>query len=256
MQRPVNYFSSLAPVPIYDPAEFWFVRFLEQNFETIKEEVLSVMKSGGGGFSPVEEPLVGRGKWDEVIFYEDGIKMEHPCRKFPKTTALMEQIPEAVNSTGVIMLSWIHPGTHIIPHCGATNARLRVHMGIQAPTGASMRIGTTEVLWEEGKCIVFDDSFEHEVWNRSGEPRLILLFDIYHPELSEAERSALKQRQNTIEETIKSFLLSRGLDEIVQEADGRIKVFPDEATTKVISRYMKDHGKQRVSLKNGRLELV
>jgi aspartyl/asparaginyl beta-hydroxylase (cupin superfamily) len=49
------------------------------------------------------------------------------------------------------------------------------------------------VSWQEGKCLVFDDSFEHEVWNKSDSERVVLLIQFWHPDLTEAEVWALKE---------------------------------------------------------------
>ena len=68
-----------------------------------------------------------------------------------------------VLAAGVVMLSWLHPQSHIVPHCGHTNARLRIHLGVRTPPGASIRVHDRVLTWKEGECLVFDDSFEHEV---------------------------------------------------------------------------------------------
>ena len=80
--------------------------------------------------------------------------------------------------------------THVAQHCGLTNARLRAHLPLVVPTDSppKIRVGDSILHWEEGKVMVFDDSFEHEVWNKSNETRIILIVDINHPELSEERR--------------------------------------------------------------------
>ena len=40
----------------------------------------------------------------------------------------------------------------------------------------------------KGEAWVFDDTIEHEAWNSSGEPRVVLIFDIWRPELTSEER--------------------------------------------------------------------
>ena len=81
------------------------------------------------------------------------------------------------------------PGTHVHSHTGPTNCRLRSHLGLAIPkTGVKMRILNKFITWEEGKVMIFDDSFEHEVWHEGDKPRLILIVDVFHPQLTEYEK--------------------------------------------------------------------
>lgn len=84
----------------------------------------------------------------------------------------------------MVKLSVMQPGTHIVPHTSASNARVRFHLGITAPTHASIRVAEQWLVWGEGRLLIFDDSFEHEVWHNGTAPRLILIADTGHPELS------------------------------------------------------------------------
>ena len=255
-QRPTDFHESLPQLPLYDTADLWFVRYLEDQFPIIRDEVLRVVEPSAEGFSPVEEPLVGRGRWEEMIFYEGGIRMERSCALFPETAAIVSRISEAVMSTGVIMLSWLHPNTHIVPHCGATNSRLRVHLGIRVPDGASMRVGDKHIVWREGRCLVFDDSFEHEVWNKSSQPRVVLLFDIVHPMLPLSALGTTGEASDVLEEKAKAFLQSRGISAIDRDcASDELTIFPDRETRLTILRYMKDHGATSVELAEGRLHI-
>uniref|UniRef100_A0A3B4A4F8 Aspartyl/asparaginy/proline hydroxylase domain-containing protein n=1 Tax=Periophthalmus magnuspinnatus TaxID=409849 RepID=A0A3B4A4F8_9GOBI len=78
-----------------------------------------------------------------------------------------------------IKFSVMHPGTHVWPHTGPTNCRLRLHLGLVIPK--------TGCQWEEGKVLIFDDSFEHEVWQDADSFRLIFIIDVWHPELTRFE---------------------------------------------------------------------
>lgn len=85
----------------------------------------------------------------------------------------------------------MYPGTHVHAHTGPTNCRLRAHLGLLVPEGLHLRVGETNQSWAEGRVIVFDDSWEHEVWHEGDSPRLILIVDVWHPELMEEERLSL-----------------------------------------------------------------
>ena len=251
-QRPVAFNPALPQKPVYDASNLWFVPYLEEQYPTILNEVLSVVSSRFEGFSPVEDPLIGGGRWDQVMFYERGLRLERSCALFPKTVEIMSRIPEAMHSGGVVMLSWLHPNSHIVPHCGDTNERLRVHLGIKVPKGASMRVGDENIVWQEGRCVVFDDSFEHEVWNRGTEPRIVVLFDIAHPELPPTHQPADIDRPADLEEAINKFLSARGIAEVERDpVTNELTLIPDHTTALTITRYMKDLDATRVELAYG-----
>jgi aspartate beta-hydroxylase len=76
------------------------------------------------------------------------------------------------------------PGTRVRPHTGPSNERIRVHLGLEVPEGCcGIRVGTIEKSWREGELLIFDDSFEHEVWHRGEKRRLVLIVDFLHPDL-------------------------------------------------------------------------
>ena len=103
----------------------------------------------------------------------------------------MENIPLATECAyagmGETIFSRLAPGTHLAAHCGPSNFRLRCHLGLLVPPGATIRVGGETRAWREGEVLVLDDAFEHEVWNDSGEPRVILIVDVWHPDFSDAE---------------------------------------------------------------------
>ena len=85
------------------------------------------------------------------------------------------------------------PGSHLKAHCGTTNRRLTLHLGVIVPEGPLMRVGNETRPWKEGKAVVFDDSFEHEVWHRGTEPRVVLYVSFWHPQLwPKVEKNAEK----------------------------------------------------------------
>jgi aspartate beta-hydroxylase len=254
MQRPPHYIPSLPAAPLYDPGQFPFVAYLESRYAEIREEIDRVTDPRAGGFNPVEEGLVDVGEWDQVVLYEGGHRFDRACSRFPRTTAIVESIPEATR-VGTTCLSWLHPGAHIVPHCGYSNTRLRVHLGIKVPAGPVIRVADGEHGWQEGKCIVFDDSFEHEVWHRGTEPRVVLLFDILHPALSSGERSQIVREQASFDARVKGYMESRGLKQMMLSPDDdTILLVPDLANETAIRRYMSDSGAVAAYLQDGRID--
>jgi aspartyl/asparaginyl beta-hydroxylase (cupin superfamily) len=97
--------------------------------------------------------------------------------------------PDQPGRTPVAMFSLLKPKTRIPPHCGVSNARLVAHLPLIVPPGCGFRVGNDTREWVPGKAWVFDDTVEHEAWNDSAQLRVILMFDIWHPQLSSAERA-------------------------------------------------------------------
>src|SRR5262249_15670189 len=84
------------------------------------------------------------------------------------------------------------------PHCGPWNARLVAHVGIMTPAGAQMRGASERRHWDEGRTLLFDDSFEHESWNNAETDRAVLLFAIWHPGWLEHELVLLRNIERHI----------------------------------------------------------
>ena len=84
---------------------------------------------------------------------------------------------------GETLFAVLSPGSRLRPHCGSTNARLTAHFGVRVPPGAQIRAGAETRTWTEGDCIVFDDSFEHEVWHDGDDDRVVLICDLWHPDV-------------------------------------------------------------------------
>ena len=82
---------------------------------------------------------------------------------------------------GSHFFSRLSPGTHLSAHCGPSNLRLRCHLGLVVPDGVRIRVGDEVREWRQGECLVFDDSFEHEVWHEGGADRIVLICDMWHP---------------------------------------------------------------------------
>lgn len=107
----------------------------------------------------------------------------------PRTLAVIEA---AGGAAEIVSLSRIAPGGRIRPHCGPWNTRLTVHLGVQTPEGCDLRVGDEWRTWSPGRCLVFDDSFEHEVIHNGRENRIVLLIDVWRPDLTRPERAVLE----------------------------------------------------------------
>ena len=137
--------------------------------------------------------LLNDARWSAFHLWQGGELVEENARRCPLTMRLLElpPIPRIRGRSPMAMFSILRPGTHIEPHHGMLNTRLICHIPLVVPGNCRLRVGaeTREVV--EGKAMIFDDSFEHEAWNDSDSVRAVLLFEIWRPELSEDERTAL-----------------------------------------------------------------
>jgi aspartate beta-hydroxylase len=184
-------YPDLESRPWYDAREFPLAVYLEENFEAIRREILALEPSR---FHPESERIERSGNWDVVFFYERGRRREEVCEACPVTARGLDSYPAMRTITGLIYVSRMRAGTHIAPHRGPTNLRLRCHLGIQVPSGdCAIRVDDETRHWEAGRCLVFDDFFEHEAWNHTGEDRLVLIADLWHPGLSGTEMRLLER---------------------------------------------------------------
>ncbi len=157
-----------------EPNEFPFIAHLEANWLTIHHELTQLQPQH---FMPWTETFLYETGWDVFGLYAFGQRLHQNCQRCPETTRLIEQIP-GMTTAG---FSCLAPGTHIVPHVGYTKAVLRCHLGVIVPDGCALRVGTETRHWQAGKCLIFDDTVEHEAWNRGGSDRIVLLIDIKRP---------------------------------------------------------------------------
>uniref|UniRef100_A0A8D2D3K5 Aspartyl/asparaginyl beta-hydroxylase n=1 Tax=Sciurus vulgaris TaxID=55149 RepID=A0A8D2D3K5_SCIVU len=195
-QRSLYNVNGLRAQPWWTPRETGYtelVKSLERNWKLIRDEGLAVMDKAKGLFLPEDENLREKGDWSQFTLWQQGRKNENACKGAPKTCTLLEKFPETTGCRrGQIKYSIMHPGTHVWPHTGPTNCRLRMHLGLVIPKeGCKIRCANETKTWEEGKVLIFDDSFEHEVWQNASSFRLIFIVDVWHPELTPQQRRSL-----------------------------------------------------------------
>jgi len=186
-QNPAGIFPGLSHMPVYDPASFDWAQQLESAVGDIRAEFLALRQQGK--LRPHPQKLADAGSWNTYYLYSNGIRYDSHCEACPKTAAAVEGLPGAGQAGGVYF-SVMQAGTHVLPHCGPTNTRIRCHLGLIVPESSVIRVGERRIHWRLDGCIIFDDSYDHEVWNPDAE-RAVLIVDIWHPDLTETERWAL-----------------------------------------------------------------
>lgn len=127
----------------------------------------------GHAFLSWPETAIYTGDWSVFPLYRFGEKVVTTCTICPQTTELIEDIPGMVTAG----FSRMAPGTHITPHAGYTDQVLRFHLGLMGGEDCGLRVGSEIRGWQPGSAFVFDDTQEHEAWNRGSEDRVVLLLD-------------------------------------------------------------------------------
>lgn len=202
-QRPgFLYFPDLPPAPYLDRATMPCIESLESRTAAVRAELLQLLPSGQGRervFTSDEverqnlRGTIGEPGWDGYYFYRHGIRRDENCDRCPATSAALDRLPlSRVREHGPeVLFSVFKPGTHLLPHRGVTNTRVVGHLPLVVPADCALSVGGEVHVWQEGRVVVFDDTYEHEAWNRSGQVRVVLIFDLWNPHLTESEREAV-----------------------------------------------------------------
>jgi aspartyl/asparaginyl beta-hydroxylase (cupin superfamily) len=139
------------------------------------------------------KPLNRNPDWTAIHLWRNGQLVEANARHCPRTLELLKAFPQPqiAGSGPNAMFSLLAPGTAIPPHVGVNNARLVCHLPLIVPEGCWFRVGAETRFWKRGEAFVFDDTIEHEALNPTGDLRVVFIFDLWHPDLSDTERAAV-----------------------------------------------------------------
>ena len=150
--------------------------------------------AGADGFMRQPEKEVPRtGDWHVAYLYHMGEFVRANCERCPRTAAVIRSIPRQRHVLGYSGFSVLSPGSEVNTHCDPHNLRARLHFGISVPPGdARIRVGTETRRWKQHGTIAFDDSFDHETYNHTAQPRVVFILDVWHPSLTDAEIALLQ----------------------------------------------------------------
>jgi aspartyl/asparaginyl beta-hydroxylase (cupin superfamily) len=203
LQQPNSfYYPGLPQIEYYEPDDFPWLREIVEATAAMRAELQAVIEEEGA-FAPYVEAnpdrplpanhLLGDPSWAAFYLWKGGAPVAENAARCPRTMAALAHapMPRIAGRSPMALFSRLRPGAHIKPHHGLLNTRLIVHVPLIAPPGCHLRVGGETREWREGEALVFDDSIEHEAWNRSDRTRTVLLFEIWRPEIGEEERAAL-----------------------------------------------------------------
>ena len=206
------YFAELPQVQFYDRSVFPWMDDIEAGTDAIRGE-LNALLAEGAGFKPYVEGdprrprkeqsgMTDNPDWSAFYLWKYGRPVPENIARCPRTAAALANVPfsDVANRSPSVLFSLLRPGARIPPHSGLVNTRLICHLPLMVPPGCGFRVGNETRTPVEGKAWAFDDTIEHEAWNESDQTRVILLFEIWRPELSVDERSLVRAMFESIDE--------------------------------------------------------
>jgi tetratricopeptide (TPR) repeat protein len=201
LQSPKSFFFPELPHrQFYERSEFPWLAELEANAEVIREELREVVRDERA-FHPYVQTLPNRPPndygalldsldWSAFFLIQSGEPVAKNAARCPRTMEALSAVPlpRATGRAPTVLFSLLKPGVRIPPHNGLINTRLICHLPLIVPEGCALRVGNETRPWIEGQTLIFDDTIEHEAWNNSDTLRVVLLFEIWRPELTLDER--------------------------------------------------------------------
>lgn len=205
LQQPKAYYlPGLAQRAFFEREEFAWAGAIEAATDTIRAELLTALASDDALFTPYMQSghdgpvrdfhgMLNNPDWGALHLIENGVASPVAQAHFPHTLAAMDHAP--LCRIGVraptIMFSRLKAGKRIPPHHGMVNTRLICHLPLIVPGPGALRCGNQQRSWDVGKLMIFDDSMEHEAWNDADADRIVLIFDVWRPDVTQAERDAV-----------------------------------------------------------------
>lgn len=204
-QTPMSFYYSGTDYCEYaDISDYGWIEKVSENYDAIRAEAIKLLENKDS-FKPYiqsqnERPqgdvhgLLDNDEWSTLYLWENGGPVEEIARLCPITyQTIIDNVPlcRITSRAPSIMFSLLKAGSKIPPHTGMLNTRFICHLPLIVPEKCGFRVGRETREWNEGELLIFDDTVEHEAWNDSDEDRLVLIFDIWRPEISLEEQKQI-----------------------------------------------------------------
>ena len=199
------YFPEIPAVEFFDRQDFPWLDAIESASDAIRSELMDVLVSDREGLEPYVacregvplnqwKELNKSRRWSAYFLWNQSVPQPAHLARCPRTAEALRGAPQCdvAARAPTAYFSILDAGTRIPAHTGVTNTRLTVHLPLIVPPGCGFRVGAETREWIPGKAWVFDDTVEHEAWNLSDVPRAILIFDVWNPFLTAAERDLVR----------------------------------------------------------------
>jgi len=200
------HFPFLPAEEFFERRNFPWLGEIEAKTGVIRGELEALLATDSPGFLPYIamepgtpdnkwSPLDHKLDWGALHLWKNGQRDDAVCARCPQTAAAVQGLPLAdiPGRAPTVFFSLLRPGTHLPAHTGVSNVRTIVHLPLIVPKGCSFRVGGETREWRVGEAWAFDDTIEHQAWNRSDEIRAILIFDVWNPHITPVERTLLRE---------------------------------------------------------------
>lgn len=196
-----------------DTSAFGWRAEFESKFRAMRDEAIALL-AGAADFSPYVEKnlrrpqgdvhgLLENPNWSSFYLWTNGRPVEENVARCPATFEAVRDLVPSVQIDGrapAVFYSLLKPGAHIPPHTGMLNVRYICHLPLIVPPNCYLRVGEQTMQWQEGKILAFDDTVEHEARNSSGQDRLVLIFEIWKPHVTEVERLHIRRMLEVVDQ--------------------------------------------------------
>ena len=200
-QDPLYYFfPELPQIQFYAREDFPWLDTIEAATADIRAELIEVLREESA-FVPYvqgearrpetdQQGMLNNPAWSAYYLWKDGAIVPDHAARCPRTMKALAEAPltQVKGRSPAVLFSLLRPGARIPPHTGYVNTCLICHLPLIVPESCGLRVGNDTRTPVEAKAWLFDDTMEHEAWNNSDRTRVILLFEIWRPELTEEER--------------------------------------------------------------------
>jgi ornithine lipid ester-linked acyl 2-hydroxylase len=185
VERFIGRRSLVGDATFFPLERFPWVAHIEDSWTVIREEVEQLLEDQAAlpSFQEISKDqieITDDDRWKTLFLYGYGFEAKLGVQMCPRTATLMREIPGMTTA----MISILSPRKHILAHRGPYKGVLRYHLGLVVPEDAEacrIRVGGDVRHWREGESMVFDDTFDHEVWNDTDETRVVLFVDVLRP---------------------------------------------------------------------------
>jgi hypothetical protein len=197
---PAFIIPAIKPKKYFDASAFAGVADIERATDAICEEFLALAdrkreqwSSRLAGLHAPQNDAGRGGAWSMIPLIRNGRVVDEFASSCPRTMQLAKalDLPDIPLISPSLYFSVLEPGSRIEPHIGITNARIIAHFPLIVPENCGFRVGGEMRQWEAGKALIFDDMTTHEAWNDSDRIRVVLIADLWRPELTAAERATV-----------------------------------------------------------------
>jgi ornithine lipid ester-linked acyl 2-hydroxylase len=177
--------SRIGTRPFFTNDDFLWSYGLEANWGVIRKELDEVLEHRDAlpnfqDISTDQATITDDDRWKTYFLYGFGFRSDANCERCPETARLVAAVPGMKTA----MFSILAPRKHIPDHCGPYKGVIRYHLALKVPEPREqcrIRVDDQIVHWQEGHSLLFDDTYEHEVWNDTDDERVVLFLDVVRP---------------------------------------------------------------------------